>query len=534
MSARNWNNAGAWNTAARWNGDSVPIFAGPRDPLPRVVVEVDAPGGTLWYSDGRYIDPAAGVVAQARIARRVSFERRASTAFWGGGRAFQGVGSVELINTDGGLDYLLGVQLRRRVVRVWLGTEDTPVSALVLCARAIIERVETVGESAFRLILADASQELETPLQTETFTAGPLEGLPLPVTLGICYSVPALQAEAPLLRYTLHDATGLGGMIAVTDSGVTLTQTTQWDDYNTAPTFGFILNQSTAGQILGDVLGPGAGIATENARLPRLVEYLLGTRRGLASSRWDGAGLGALDTELNQPELGRWVGEPLTYASALDEVADSIGGWWTIDPDGVMRIDRLRLPSGSPALVLDRSRLGGEVQVEFDSAPGLAGAVLGSRNWRPLAPSEQAGSVRDTAEGVALAREFRSRVPFPVAAIYAEAEGAQGRGRPGMQTDEAGMPTLLANTASCEDEATRRAELWDGPRWWYRVPALLDATAAATIPLGTVIELRLPRFGLDSGRLLRVMGVRGEFGARRVELLCWGAGPEIEPEEEES
>lgn len=524
---RNWNNADTWNTAEPWNGTVVPIYAGQRAPLPRVLVEVDAPGGTLWFSDGRYVDVEAGVVALARLGRRVGFDRRASLAYHSAsGRAVQGIDSVELINSDGRLDHLLALALRNRVVRVWIGTEATPIEELTLCARGIIETIQAVGEVAVRLVVADATRELAVPLITEAFPSGPLEGQLKPALLGIGYSIPGVQPEAPLLRFGVHDGAGLGGVLQVTDSGAVLTPTTQWEDYNTDPTFGVELNQSTAGKILIDALGPGDGIGGERAQLPSLIAHLLGTRRGWSTDRWDADWLDALNVELSEPEMGRWVNDGGEVASILDEIADSIGGWWTINPDGRFHIDTLRLPTGTPALVIDRTRLGGKIQVELDTAPGLSDAVLGMRNVFPLDPGQQAGSVRDTPEGVLLAQPFRARSTFAVADTYARSQAASSASRSGQRF--AGMPTLLANSASVAAEAARRELLWPQARWWRRVPVLLDAVSAATLPLGTEVRLVHPRYGMQAGVDVIVMGVRGEFGSRRVELTCTGFGPEPE------
>lgn len=87
------------------------------------------------------------------------------------------------------------------------------------------------------------------------------------------------------------------------------------------------------------------------------------------------------------------------------------------------------------------------------------------------------------------------------------------------------MPTLFTTIAGTTDEATRRGTLWATAKWWYRVPVLLDALTAATLPLGSVVRLTLPRFGLGAGRLLNVIGVEGELGSRRVVLDLWGEGP---------
>jgi hypothetical protein len=206
-------------------------------------------------------------------------------------------------------------------------------------------------------------------------------------------------------------------------------------------------------------------------------------------------------------------------------MADSIGGWWSIGTDGVFRLQPLRLPSGSPVLQIDRSRLDGPVEVEFDAAPGLSSILCGGRNWYALSESEQAGSVRDTDLGVQLRRDFRVRVPFAVADAYARSRGAGALQR--AESDLAGMPSLYSNITGTSQEATRRATLWAGPRWWYRVPVQLDALTAATLSLGAVVRLTLPRFGLSAGRLLTVIGVKGELGSRRVVLDLWGEGPNV-------
>lgn len=501
-------------------------------------------GGTtsLWFSDGRYVSTADGIVASARLANEIAFSRRATTVFWGGGRAAQGMGAIELINTDGALDGLLSMRWRRAVVTVFLGYDGDAVASLTRAARGVIERVESVGEQSLRIVVADAASELDVPFLTATYTTGELAGTLIPCVLGYCVSIPALYTGAPTLTYSIHEGgtwlvDALTFRHAVYDEGAALTPSTQWTALDSGEQHGFTLLQSTAGTITADATGPSSNGNVFSARtLYYIVEYALCTRRGWDSSRVDFAGITSLQAELGTTWFGRWISGSTTYAELLTELADSFGGWCYIDTAGQVRFDRLRMPAGSPALALDETNIVGEIQIEFDTAPGLSDAVLGMRNWYVFDASALAGSVRDTATGVALRKPFRTRAQFTVDDAYASRRSAAPAVRRTLQNDarqttttepESGMPTSLMAVGHVSAEAARRAALYAGPRWWYRVRAVLAATEAATLERGSIIRLTAPRHGLDAGRLLVVIGVDGRVGDGIVDLLLWGDGPAI-------
>ena len=496
----------------------------------------------LWFSDGRYVSAADGIVASARLANEIAFSRRATTVFWGGGRAAQGMGAIELINTDGALDGLLSMRWRRAVVTVYLGYDGDAVASLTRAARGVIERVESVGEQALRIVVADAASELDVPFVTATYTSGELAGTLIPCVLGYCVAIPALHTGAPTLTYSIHDGgTWLFDALvfrhAVYDSGAQLTPGTQWTALDSGDEHGFTLLQSTAGAITADATGPSSNGNVFSARtLYFIVEYALCTRLGLDSSRVDFAGITTLQTELGTTWFGRWVSGSPTYAELLTELADSFGGWWYIDTAGQVHFDRLRMPSGSPVLELDESNLSGDIQIEFDTAPGLSDAVLGIRNWYVFDASGLAGSVRDTATGVSSRKQFRSRAQFAVDDAYSSRRSAAPAVRRTLANDarqtttaepESGMPTALMASGHVSAEATRRAALYACPRWWYRARAVLDASDAVTLERGSVVRLTAPRHSLDTGRLLVVVGVDGRVGDGIVDLVLWGEGPAI-------
>ena len=212
-----WNSARRWNDAFNWLGTS---YADTARGLRTVLVAVDAPGGTRWFSDDRFVNLDSGLVAEPRIGGEVRLQRRAALPFWGSGRAVYGVGSIELLNADRALDPWMFGALKGSIVRVYFGAPDVPLAAMLPVSRAVIDRVEGVGESSVRLVLLDAAAELNVPIQTATYTSGAQLGRLLPIVIGQCLSVPVLHTGAPSLVFSGHDSgavPALGGLTQITE-----------------------------------------------------------------------------------------------------------------------------------------------------------------------------------------------------------------------------------------------------------------------------------------------------------------------------
>ena len=50
----------------------------------------------------------------------------------------------------------------------------------------------------------------------------------------------------------------------------------------------------------------------------------------------------------------------------------------------------------------------------------------------------------------------------------------------------------------------------------------LDASLAAAIDLGAVVSVQVPRYGYDSGRLMRVTSIRTDLRGGVLDLTLWG------------
>ncbi len=520
-----------------------PLPIPPRQPLPIVLVEIDK-DGLRYFSDGRYVDAAAGIVAEARLGRSITFERRVSTIFWGGGSSRAALGAIELANADGGLDDLVYADLRDGAIRIFIGDDQTPFSALTQVAVAVIDRVETVGEQSLRVVTASRDALFSRAAATSTYSSGDQIGRVRPKVYGGVLNVPALATDISNLIFSVHDSSSFV-MQGVRDRGAVLTPTTQWDTYSTSPHFGFELLQATSGRITADVEGPRPDTGYDRYQLPNVVRQVL---IDAGWSDYDSDMLPDLQTALGEDmRLGYFVDGAVTFKQILDEIADSIAGWWYVDHLGDFQLSPLTLPSGTPEIEITETELASEVTVRFDDAPGLSTTIAGLRNWHVHSTDELAGSVRDTAAGIALTKDYQTRLSFNVAVCYGgaavltggqrdysrssveRADPAPGSGGARRLRSDQGHGTLIVDVDGLDDERDRRAALWAAPRYFYTCAVQLLRTTAATLEPGSVASLSVPvaggyRYALD-GHLTRVIGVRGEIGAAEVELTLWGPGP---------
>ena len=84
------------------------------------------------------------------------------------------------------------------------------------------------------------------------------------------------------------------------------------------------------------------------------------------------------------------------------------------------------------------------------------------------------------------------------------------------------MATYLQDADDAQAEISRVGTVWRVPRFFYAIEGVLDAVIADTIEPGQTVSVTWPRYGLGTGRNLRLIGVRNGFWSRRVTLLAWG------------
>lgn len=455
-----------------------------------------------------------------------------------GGAGDVSVGEIELVALSGSLDTLADYALdgRRFILRHAAGDRvDTATTVIT----GVVESLELGWKRAI-LNIRDRRAELETPIQTNLYAgtnSGPvgvegdenLKGKEKPLCFGHCLNVPANQVNASTLIYQIHDGP-IAAVETVYDKGLALTATTDYPTVAALTTATFAAGQyatclasgllrlwsKPAGIVTADVRGDALGGYVST--VAGIVERILRTRAGYGSADLAAADFAAL-AAANPAEVGLFVkaGSSMDLDRALDDLARSIGAWWTFDRYGVVRVGRFAAPAGEPAAVITLVEIlsgedGGVEKVpandEGNGVPVYRVSLAYGRNWTTQADSALAGGVAD-ARRAWLAEETRTVIAEDAVILVVHPLS------PIVTVD-----TLLVDQAAAEVEAARLLALYKVRRDRLRVR--MRPRYGLPLALGDVVRLALPRFGLDAGKLFTVLGLSVDFEDGYVEADLYG------------
>ena len=82
--------------------------------------------------------------------------------------------------------------------------------------------------------------------------------------------------------------------------------------------------------------------------------------------------------------------------------------------------------------------------------------------------------------------------------------------------------TQLVNAAAAQTEANRRLDLYKTRREKLNVRLHVIPGGSDTLDLGDVISIRINRFGYDSGKLFRILGLQPDYRTGTIDLTLWG------------
>ena len=314
---------------------------------------------TLRFASGDYTQVESGPAHyyyEPRLIQPALFQVRANTGPLLSGSGRTSVGQVELLNSDGGLDYLADYAVDGRAMTVRLIDGGSEATYLI----ATVERMTFSGNRvlfSLRDPLAALDQSINTTLYAgnNTLPAGvegtdnDIGGTRKPLVFGAVVNATPVLVNTSKLIYQVHDGSDVT-VSAVRDRGVPLsfesTATDLADLLATAPAAGYW--RTYQGYIS---LGSAAQSVTCDASRDDVgagdVFDEIAVDAGFTVSSTDITALNAIG------DVGLYIIDESSRRSALESIAHGCGCYYALNDEGVIRVIALAAPSVTDITIED-------------------------------------------------------------------------------------------------------------------------------------------------------------------------------------
>jgi len=517
-----------------------------------VMVEGRNAGGYVrrYYATEDMVTPAAlvsaaGTFIQGRVAA-VAVQHLMYRSGGARGDVAVSTGYLELTNADGALDAAIDIAYNGHAVSIleWFPATGTFSSHKALEGGVIEQATFTNDKVTFQLRDKNFTRDKNNggslyggtnalPAGVDG-TANDIKGQRKPTCDGICINITPVLVNTSKLIYQVDGQRGFatGWSLAVFDRRAALTPgsdyTDQADMEATAPSAGeyrvwpaggmFRIGASDPTQLLitCDVTNP---VVTSSVPTTSVCA-VAGVTRDLLSAN---------------PDCGYYSPGDYNQLAKISEVVRSVGGFYRygyVPTYGGLDfyVSQLTDPADMPFTVYQQTLELDETNileidrvVPNDEERGIPVARVNvhyAKNYTVMSPTDLAGVAQ--ADQAYYSREYRT-----VTASADPAETAKWATQP-----EIDVYTLLVDQADAQDEADRLIEMYEIRRdvFSVKVPGevarnIAEAPSGSSIfrtDLQSVVQITYPRFGLEAGKLFRVLAVNEDVVQDTFTLTVWG------------
>lgn len=499
---------------------------------------VDASGtvNTFYLSTDKFITETSDTPPNTAFDPRVVSPGSIGLSVYSDGRTSGGtrleVGEIVLANNDGELDDWLNYSFDGREVVIRSGTVGAYPSGFSTVLAATVEAIDaTFGKIIIRL--RDKQWMLRLPVLTTTYagnnslpnglegTSSDLKGRVKPKVYGKVLNVSPPCVNTSKLTYQVNSG-AVSSIDAVYDNGVLLTAGTNHANstllqaatptagtYDTCIAEGYLrLGSSPAGEVTVDVT---QGAAASNRTVAQIIKQLA-LDAGVASGDIVSADVTALDTA-NSSVVGIWLDDSsITFSSAMDAIASSVGAWYGFDSVGDLRMGRLTAPSGTPAATLYDYDIYDNIERRSAKDSGVPIWTL-SMSHTKIWTTQNSGiaSSVTAARRAYLSEEYRKSVSSDASVktqwLLAGTMEVEG---------------LLTSSSDADTEAARQLTLFKVRRDIFDVTVDLSVVTSYSLEMMDVVEVVLSRFGMSAGKSFRIIGMAYDLEKNCVTLSLWG------------
>ena len=484
-----------------------------------ITAAVDAIGTTQTFyvtnGDGfttRPTDTPANTPIRPALLNPGSYRRE----MFSGNRTFGAVrpafGEAVLFNGDGVFDAWRAYGFDGRAFTLRWGEQGADYPSEFTTVFVATMEGATMDFREVRLRLRDSLKILEKPVLNETFAGtggieGPaaLEGQAKQRLLGLTQYPPPQMINSVARTYWITSGTANG--LTVWDMGVQLS-----GGGNYASMAELLATSPAPGEYRAYMGGPvvmrlGSNPAGD-LRISTTGNQADGSAWGLsdfiAEAGHAGTVIGTLDP------VGHLVdSSSTTYLDILTQSAMRLSKFFGFNRLGEFEVREFSAPSGAPLHTFTRQNTLSFVRSPPDGAPVPAYRlnVNAGRSW----PSQLAGDASAT-------RATFSRTPWY--ANYSHADDAILLKHPSAEAITLDVQPNMATSvwAALRDKFVS---------WFFvdrdqvTVNSLLTGELLA-LDIGDVVQVQIPRFGYDAGKLFQVVAVRYDLASKKIEHVLWG------------
>jgi hypothetical protein len=250
--------------------------------------------------------------------------------------------------------------------------------------------------------------------------------------------------------------------------------------------------------------------------LAEMMRQAIEVRAGFDADVWNRASAEAIDAATGYIGQGWWSADQVTLLDYLDRILDSYTASIGLANDGRLTVYRMLAPEDEVSTgEIGPTDILTPPLPRWDAMPGLTRQGGVRRNEHVFTDSELASTI--TQEQWRLRRKLTRRHRFLVATGAPLA--------PGLDHADAAEPAdwRLVKRADGQAEIDRIGSIASRSRAFYGPFAIRDPQR---FDLGQIITLTYPRWGLEAGRKVMVVGIRARRLAGTGDITVWGLSPE--------
>jgi len=453
-------------------------------------------------------DNPANTLFLPRLIEPISFTRSMFSQGRVGGKTSVGFGNLVLSNGEGDLDQLAEYAWDSRPVEIRVGEAGADFEFYFTIFTGESKSIE-FDDDIVQVVLRDRQDDFNVDFPPAIYEgAGVSEnvaGQPKPLCFGQVSNISPILRDSNSRTYQIHDGP-IESIDAVYEGGVELSL---GSDYSVDLANGeFTLSADPDGLITADAKGAAPG-GTYLSSPANIIREIVTTYGGLNDP-------GDLDTgsfagleSANPANIGVFISSSTNILSVLDEIINTVGGFYGFERDGRFFVGRLDLPTGSGLAVdasFDQTNII-ELTRLASAVPNYRFRVQYAKNYTQMRESDFSTGLSQSRRDY-LVREGK----------YAVAEDLS------VQTaypnsNELVVQALFAQSADAAAEATRLSSIYDEQKEVYRIRV---KTQPYTLELNDIVEIIFDRYNLSSGKRFRVISVTEDAATNEVELELWG------------